>query len=321
MGTIVNIEEENRRRRRINKIKKIIICLVIVAIIVPVTISGMLAVKVVMLEKELANLRAATAKTLVATNEQTGEPKVIGEQTDMTDDSVNPDDTDTGALPDDTEQITENDTPDGLKKVYLTFDDGPSDNTDEILDILKEYNVKATFFVVAKNDKASLDRYNRIVREGHTLAMHSYTHIYNQIYGDIEAYKNDVISLQNYLYDITGVRPSIYRFPGGSSNTVMNINVQDCIDFLDEQGITYFDWNVASGDATGNGYPASVIAENIMTGVAKHQDSVVLMHDASDKDATVAALPIVLENFLEMDDIILLPITEDSVPIQHTKKN
>ena len=69
MGTIVNIEEENRRRRRINKIKKIIICLVIVAIIVPVAISGMLAVKVVMLEKELANLRAATAKTLVATNE------------------------------------------------------------------------------------------------------------------------------------------------------------------------------------------------------------------------------------------------------------
>lgn len=319
--TGINIEEENRRRRRVNKIKKIIICLVIVCITVPTALSGMLMVKVVMLERELEQLRAATARTLTAENGQTAQPNVTdiildGEEQAEDTDLFEVNDVDKAAQ----EADIIADDQDGIQKVYLTFDDGPSDNTDEILDILKEYNVKATFFVVAKTDEESIRKYNRIIDEGHTLAMHSYTHVYNQIYADMDSYKQDVLSLQDFLYEATGIKPVIYRFPGGSSNTVMNVDIQECISFLEEQGITYFDWNVSSGDATGNGYPASTIAENVLNGCAKHDEAVVLMHDASNKDSTVASLPIIIEKFQEMDDVVLLPLTEDSYPVQHTKK-
>ena len=321
MTTGINIEEENRRRRRINRIKKIIICLVIVCITVPTALSGMLMVKVIMLERELEELRAKTAKTLTAVNNQTADPHgtdiIVGDENTAKDkDLFEIDDVDKAAQNAD---IIENEQ-DGMREVYLTFDDGPSDNTDEILDILKEYNVKATFFVVAKNDAESIRRYNRIVDEGHTLAMHSYTHVYNQIYADMDSYMQDVLSLQDFLYEVTGIRPVIYRFPGGSSNTIMNIDVQECISFLDEQHIVYFDWNVSSGDATGNGYPASTLAENVLNGCAKHDIAVVLMHDANNKDATVASLSTIIEAFQEMDDVVLLPLTEDSYPVQHTKK-
>lgn len=320
MTTGINIEEENRRRRRINRIKKIIICLVIVCITVPTALSGMLMVKVVMLERELEDLRAKTARTLTATNNQTADPHgtdiIVGDGKTAEDaDLFEIDDVDKAAQDAD---IISNEQ-EGRREIYLTFDDGPSDNTDAILDILKQYNVKATFFVVAKNDEESIRRYNRIVDEGHTLAMHSYTHIYNQIYADMDSYKHDVLSLQDFLYEATGIRPVIYRFPGGSSNTIMNIDVRECISFLNEQNITYFDWNVSSGDATGNGYPASTLAENVINGCAKHDIAVVLMHDANNKDATVASLPTIIETFQAMDDVVLLPLTEDSYPVRHTK--
>lgn len=317
----MNIEEENRRRKRVNRIKKIIICLVIVCITVPTVLSGMLMVKVVMLEKELEDLRAKTAKTLTAVSGQTADPSVTDVKVGSGDSA---EDTDLFEV-NDVDKAAQNadgsaGNLDGMRTVYLTFDDGPSDNTDEILDILKKYNVKATFFVVAKKDEESVRRYNRIVDEGHTLAMHSYTHIYNQIYADMDSYRQDVLSLQDFLYEVTGIRPVIYRFPGGSSNTVMNVDIQECISFLDEQNITYFDWNVSSGDATGNGYPANTIAENVLNGCAKHDNSVVLMHDANNKDSTVASLPAIIETFQEMDDVMLLPLTEDSYPVRHTKK-
>lgn len=321
MAAEMNIEEENRRRRRINRIKKIIICLVIVCITVPTALSGMLMVKVVMLEKELKELRAKTSKTLTAVNGQTADSHatdiIVGDGKNAADSDLF-EVTDVDRAAQDAEIV--NNEQEGRREVYLTFDDGPSSNTDEILDVLKQYNVKATFFVVAKTDEESLRRYNRIVDEGHTLAMHSYTHIYNQIYADMEGYKKDVLSLQEFLQEVTGIKPVIYRFPGGSSNTIMNVDVQECIAFLEEQQITYFDWNVSSGDATGNGYPASTLAENVLNGCEKHDVSIVLMHDANNKDATVASLSTIIETFQEMDDVVLLPLTEDSYPVRHTKK-
>lgn len=313
-GTVINVAEENRRRRRINKIKKIIICLVIICITVPTTLSGMLMVKIVMLEKEIEQLKEASAKTMTAVNEQLNQSTV----TDIVGDDF---DTNLYEIEDVDKAARKGmvNIEDGKKKVYLTFDDGPSDNTDEILDILAEHNIKATFFVVAKEDAESVARYNRIVKEGHTLAMHSYTHVYNQIYASMDTYRQDVLSLQNFLESVTGVRPTIYRFPGGSSNTVMNINIKDCIQFLNEEGITYFDWNVSSGDATGNGYPASTLADNVINGIEKNDVAVVLMHDTNAKVATVASLPNIIERLQQMEDVEILPLTEDSYPVQHTK--
>lgn len=310
--TKINVKEENRRRRRINKIKKIIICMVIVCITVPTALSAMLMVKVALLEKEIKQLRAMEPTVITVVKDAVAESNVtdvvLGKEKETTSNTNKYDPLDATEIKD------------GIRKVYLTFDDGPSDNTDEILDILAHYNVKATFFVVAKNDVGSTRLYNRILNEGHTLAMHSYTHVYNQVYASLDSYKNDVLQLQNFIEKETGYRPMLYRFPGGSSNTVMNINIQDCIQFLDEEGITFFDWNVSSGDATGNGYPANVIADNVLTGIKEFENSIVLLHDASSKDATVESLPIIIEKLLSMDDVMILPLTETTELVQHAKR-
>lgn len=203
------------------------------------------------------------------------------------------------------------------RQVYLTFDDGPSSNTDQILDILKEYDVKATFFVVGKTDERSVKAYQRIVDEGHTLAMHSYSHKYDEIYESKEAFAKDLNSLQEYLYETTGVWPRIYRFPGGSSNTVSKVDMQELIEYLTDIGITYFDWNVASGDAVSRTLPAETIVSNCLSGIEKQKESVILMHDASNKGTTVEALPRIIEAIQERGDTGILPITDETVPVQH----
>jgi peptidoglycan/xylan/chitin deacetylase (PgdA/CDA1 family) len=137
----------------------------------------------------------------------------------------------------------------GERKIHLTFDDGPSSNTNRILDVLLEYDVKATFFVIGKTDANSLASYRRIVDEGHTLGMHSYSHRYHDIYQSLDSFIADLTKLQELLYTETGVWSRYYRFPGGSSNTVSGVDMQELIEYLTAQNINYFDWNIASGDA------------------------------------------------------------------------
>lgn len=120
------------------------------------------------------------------------------------------------------------DSSNGIRRVYLTFDDGPSANTDRILDILAQYGVKATFFVVGK--EGYTDQYRRIVEDGHTLAMHSYSHRYNEVYASLDSYKADLTKLHDYLYELTGEDCRFVRFPGGSSNTVSKVSMWDLID-------------------------------------------------------------------------------------------
>ncbi|MDE7321520.1 MAG: polysaccharide deacetylase [Lachnospiraceae bacterium] len=206
----------------------------------------------------------------------------------------------------------------GIKRVYFTFDDGPSANTDRILDILDQYGVKATFFVVGKEKYP--EQYKRIVADGHTLGMHSYSHKYNEIYDSLDAYKHDLTQLHDFLYELTGVDCSIVRFPGGSSNTISKVDMWELIDYLDEEGMVYFDWNVSSGDAAGGYINASQIARNVLDNVSKYNNSVILFHDAAGKDSTVDALPAIIEAILESDDTVILPISEDTVRVQHLHK-
>lgn len=203
-----------------------------------------------------------------------------------------------------------------IRKVYLTFDDGPSSNTGKILDILDDYNVKATFFVNGRTDKHSIKMYKRIVNEGHTIGMHSYTHRYNQVYASREAFEKDFFRIRKLIYDTTGVKSVYYRFPGGSSNKVSNTNISDLISFLDKEKVTYFDWNVMSGDAVSNELKSSQIIENVMSDVVKYKTSVVLMHDAANKNSTVAALPALIQK-LQKEGDLLLPIDKDTRLIQH----
>lgn len=213
---------------------------------------------------------------------------------------------------------TESETEDGRKQVFLTFDDGPSANTDAILDILKEYDVKATFFVIGKTDEDSKAAYQRIVEEGHTLGMHSYSHAYDQVYASREAFEEDLIRLQNYLLEVTGVVPCYYRFPGGSSNTISSVNMQEFISCLHEHGVEYFDWNVSSGDGASGKLETETMMENVMRDLVKYQHSVVLMHDDVNKSQTVKFLGPLIETLTEQNCVIL-PIDDTVQPVQHLR--
>lgn len=205
------------------------------------------------------------------------------------------------------------------KKVYLTFDDGPNDYTAEILDVLKENNVKATFFVVYNDDEELRPLYNRIVDEGHTLGMHSYTHVYSSIYASEEAFIQDIDSIHDFLYEQTGVDCKFYRFPGGSSNTVSKVDIQTLIGILNEKGITYFDWNSLSGDAVSVGKSGAELNDMIMGYVRGNAgDSVVLMHDINTSYGTVEGLQDLIDT-LRAEGYELCPITENTEPIQHVK--
>ena len=207
----------------------------------------------------------------------------------------------------------------GTRYVYLTFDDGPSTNTDAILDILAEYDVKATFFVCGKPGSRYAECYKRIVDEGHTLGMHSYSHKYDDIYASTDAFKEDMDKLRIFLYQTTGVFPVFYRFPGGSSNTVSKIDIGEFTDCLDNAGVTFFDWNVSAGDDK-KGATKDTIYSNIVDNIPKFKHCVVLLHDAADKDNTVEALPEIIEAIQGMDDTVIVPITTDTLPVQHINK-
>lgn len=202
-----------------------------------------------------------------------------------------------------------------IRRVYFTFDDGPSANTDRILDILAQYGVKATFFVVGKNGYA--EQYQRIVKEGHTLGMHSYSHRYSEIYASLEAYKEDLTKLHDFLYELTGENCNIVRFPGGSSNTISKVDMQELIHYLNQEDMVYFDWNVSSGDASKESKDADQIARNVLDQINKYNNVVILFHDAAGKTTTVDALSEIIEKILESDNTVILPISEDTVKVQH----
>ena len=181
--------------------------------------------------------------------------------------------------------------------IYLTFDDGPSSNTSKILDILKEENVKATFFVV--NYGSYYDSIvQRIVNEGHTIALHSYTHNYNLVYSSIDAYFNDLISLKNRVKSTTGIDSNIIRFPGGSSNTISSFNkgiMSKLVSEVKLRGFHYFDWNVDSRDAW-DAKNSTDVYNNVMNGLIPNRSNVVLMHDLGHNVKTVEALKKIIEN-------------------------
>jgi peptidoglycan/xylan/chitin deacetylase (PgdA/CDA1 family) len=175
-------------------------------------------------------------------------------------------------------------TPTG-KTIYLTFDDGPSKYTSQLLDILKKYNVKATFFVT---DQSFTQGYDDVIKraynEGHTIALHSKSHLYSDIYTSLDAYFNDLYAIQAKVKNITGYTSYIVRLPGGSSNTVSKkydggIKIMSQITKqLEIKGFRYFDWNVVSGDA-GETTSTDKIYSNVISQLGNNSTYVVLQHD------------------------------------------
>ncbi|MCH5343474.1 MAG: polysaccharide deacetylase [Acetatifactor sp.] len=298
------------RRKRVQRLKKIIIWLIVTLVVMPNVCCILLLVRMNSIERRLDQLSTQLEQWMQLELERQETEAVPQESRSV---SVQPEVI--AAKPED--NISEVIEWEPQHKVYLTFDDGPSIYTDEILDILNEYGVKATFFVVGKEDAASQEAIRRIVEEGHTLGMHSYSHKYSEIYKSVEAFSEDFHQIQDYLYDLTGVQCVYYRFPGGSSNTVSPLNMQNFADYLDAQGVTYYDWNIASGDGGSRLLNTDTLLHNSTDDVNRWQTSIVLLHDSANKPTTVEALPGILENILAMEDTVILPITEETVPVQH----
>ena len=162
----------------------------------------------------------------------------------------------------------------GSRVIYLTFDDGPGAYTNHLLDILKKYNVKVTFFVTGNGDDSVI---KREYDEGHTVALHTNTHNYSYIYASQANYFEDLYAVRNRVKRITGVESNIIRFPGGTSNTVSKISMKELAKEVTNRGFYYFDWNVSSGDAGGT-TTADGVYNNVINGL-KAGSSVVLQHD------------------------------------------
>ena len=304
------------RRKRVQRLKKMIIGIVAVGIVIPLlccvylfcrlhTIDGTLKT----LEQRLDELdiRNQELQTLL---QQLQEQKSTPVQTpQIQEDSPGAE----ASEPVAEESFGQEE----IHKVYLTFDDGPSIYTNNILDILDSYNVKATFFVVGKEGTNAEEALQRIVDEGHTLGMHSYSHKYKELYESMDSFTQDFARIRDSIYQATGVESVCYRFPGGSSNTISEIDMHDFIDYLDSQGVEYYDWNVSSGDGGSMKLSTDTLLENCTKDIDTRDTSIILLHDSAEKPTTVEALPDIIENILARPDTVILPITENTRPIHH----
>ncbi len=301
-GNTVRAAEAAYRKKRVRRIKKIIVGTAVVLLLLPTIMCLFLLVKVHSLEKQIETITKVSDSDVVKAQEKeiktTKEPKKAST-----------------AVP--TIKPTDDTT---TKKVYLTFDDGPGSQTGKILDVLKKNHVKATFFVTGKEDASSKKIYKRIVKEGHTLAMHSYSHIQDVIYDSKEAFEKDLKQINRCLYEATGVHTKFYRFPGGSSTQNTSLPIQNFIDVLNKNHYLYLDWNVISPDINNANATKEQVVTGVMQGVDAYDTAVVLMYDVADKPMTVKALPSIIKQ-IKAKNYELLPVDESMILIQHNNGN
>lgn len=197
------------------------------------------------------------------------------------------------------------------KTMYLTFDDGPSEeDTNVILDVLKERNIKATFFVVGENVEKHPEVARRIVAEGHTIGIHCNNHDYNKLYASPEAYIADFMEAYRIVYETTGVEVKLFRFPGGSQNDYNKKVYQEIIRQMTEKGFIFFDWNASLEDAVTRAEP-EVLIENAVSSTLGRKKIVMLGHD------TVHATSVCLGNLIDaLPEYRMEPLTPDVEPIQ-----
>lgn len=206
--------------------------------------------------------------------------------------------------------------------IYLTFDDGPtSSSTPKILDILKKHNVKATFFILNYNSKTEA-LVKREVAEGHSVGIHGYSHDYKKIYTSEEAYMENLDKLQAKIYKSTGVKTTITRFPGGSSNTISKFNsgiMTRLSKLIVQKGYKYYDWNIDSNDA-GGARNADSVYNNVTKNLSKKWRNIVLMHDFSGNKKTIEALERIIE-YGKKNGYTFKAITPDTPMMRHKINN
>ena len=203
-----------------------------------------------------------------------------------------------------------------IKTVYLTFDDGPSPHTDQILEILKKNNIKATFFVIGIGK--NYNDYKKIIDHGHVLGLHTYSHEYKEVYANEESFFKDLYKIRDAVKSTTGLDVKITRFPGGSSNAIASKALKTAIiNRMTKEGYVYFDWNCDSTDASGNNVPVEKL---VKYGVCTtHSDINVLMHDTNAKKTTVQALQQIIDGYKKAG-YTFETLDVNSPKIQHVKQ-
>ena len=207
------------------------------------------------------------------------------------------------------------------KVCYLTFDDGPSETvTPKILDTLEEYDVQATFFIVASQIEGNEALLQRMIQDGDTICIHANVHDYESIYASVDSYLADFAAAYDAIYEATGYRVQGFRFPGGSNNGVLISNDElysAIVTEMQRRGFEYYDWNAYDGDAEGSSVPAPAdLANRAVDEVlqSSRNDVIVLMHDTYGKENTAAALSSIIEQ-LRSEGIDMLPISSSTRPV------
>ena len=184
--------------------------------------------------------------------------------------------------------------------VFLTFDDGPSVNTEKVLDILRREQVPATFFVIGAATEQGMALYNRILEEGHSLGLHTYTHDVNRIYRSMNGYKEDFEKIADWVLETTGSSPKICRMVGGSCTYhCPAILREEILTYLVEQGYACYDWDIDGRDSGRYAVPPRLLADHVIEAARKKpgQDLIVLLHDDAQRVTLPAALPGIIAYF------------------------
>lgn len=184
------------------------------------------------------------------------------------------------------------------KRAFLTFDDGPSKNTSDILDILKENNVKSTFFVLGSQVEIMPEITNRIYNEGHYIANHGYSHIYSNIYKSPEEVLNEYNKCNQIIANAINVpeyNSHLFRFPGGSVGGKYAQVKSQAITLLEQNNILYVDWNSLTGDSEKSNPTEEYLMNNLQKTTNEKNSVIILMHDSQAKRITVEFLPKVIE--------------------------
>lgn len=184
--------------------------------------------------------------------------------------------------------------------VYLTFDDGPSAVTSDLLNVLESENVKATFFVIGSTTENGVNLYNRIIDGGHALGLHTFSHNAPSIYSSSEIFMTDFEKLSDWIFTCTNTTPKIYRFPGGSKTIHCTEKVMtDIQNDLSKEGYVMYDWNVQANDSSDFTLPVSDLIRNVINGAEQkpNQDLVILFHDDSLRTSLPSAMPEIIQYF------------------------
>ena len=289
--------------------KKLILVLLALLILIPTTCAVVFGVQNSMLRHQLAETEKGPGPSDSVTGGQGAPADMVAEPIEYQ--KLYPELYSTGKIA--KERIYEENT------VYLTFNSTPGDNTEDILNVLDDYGVKATFFLSGTSDSISQSQMKAIVNRGHSIGLNGYSDSYQQIYRSVEGFLEDFKAIYDLVYEATGVQAEIFRYPGGSINAYNSGFYQELNAEMLRRGFIFFDWDVTGEDTLIGGASASQIQSSVLSGMEGKDRGIVLLRDTVGKEAVPEALPEIITT-LQGRGYQFKPLTTDVIPVVYSYK-